>query len=169
MAIRDLIPWNRDDEKKVVVRRQEREPFHELQRSMNRLFDDFFGSVSLPSLAGFGERFGAFQPHIDVSESDKAITVSAELPGLDEKEIEVSLDRNTLTISGEKKEEKEKKDKNYYRMERSYGSFRRSIPLPTEIEPDQVEATFKNGVLTINLPKSPEVQKLVKHIAVKSE
>lgn len=168
MAIRDLIPWNRNDEKKLTVQRETQDPFYELQRNMNRLFDDFFGDFDMSRFGDFGSRFGAFQPQVDVSETDQEITVAAELPGLEEKDIEVSLDKGVLTISGEKKEEKEDKGKNYYRMERSYGSFRRSLPLPAEVVEDQVEATFKNGVLNIRLPKSPEAQKPGKRITVKT-
>lgn len=165
MAITDLIPWRRAEKPVPVKREDVEDPFYQLQRSMNRLFDEFFNSFSLSPFEAFNESFGAFSPRVDVSESDKEIKVSAELPGLDENDIEVSLAHNVLTISGEKKEEKEDKGKNYYRMERSYGSFRRSIPLPAEVEPDQVDAQFKKGVLTITLPKTAEAQS--KKIAVK--
>lgn len=170
MAITDLIPWHWG-EKKVPVKREEQEPVYELQRNMNSLFDDFFnnfGNFSLAPFEAFGPSFGAFNPQVDVSESDKEIKVSAELPGLDENDIEVSLAHNVLTISGEKKEEKEDKGKNYYRMERSYGSFQRAIPLPDEVETDKVEARFKKGVLTITLPKTAEAQKRTKRITVKT-
>ncbi len=167
MAITDLIPWKRD-EKKVPVKREEQEPFYALQRNMNRLFDDFFNGFNLAPFDAFGESFGAFSPRVDVSESDKEIKVAAELPGLDENDIEVSLSKNVLTISGEKKEKKEDKGQNYYRVERSYGSFRRSIPLPVEVESDKVEATFKKGILTVNLPKTAAAQKQAKQIFVKT-
>lgn len=167
MAISDLVPW-KWGEKNVPIKREEQEPLNELQRSMNRLFDDFFNRFELSPFGGFGESFGAFQPQVDVTESDKAITVSAELPGLDEKEIEVTLSHNVLTLRGEKKEEKEEKGRSYYRVERSYGSFHRSIPLPSEVENDEVEATFKKGVLTVTVPKTPDAQKRSKRIAVKA-
>lgn len=170
MAITDLIPWRRG-EKKVPVKREDQEPVYELQRNINSLFDDFFnsfGNFGLAPVEAFGQSLGAFNPRVDVSESDKAITVSAELPGLDENDIEVSLAHNVLTISGEKKEEKEDKGKNYYRMERSYGSFRRAVPLPAEVETDKVDAKFKKGVLTVTLPKTVEAQQQRKKIAVKA-
>ena len=163
MAITDLIPWKRD-EKNLPVKRDEYDPLYNLQRSMNRLFDDFFNSFDLAPFGGFG----AFSPRVDVNESDKEIKVAAELPGLDENQIEVSLAHNVLTISGEKKEEKEDKGKNFYRMERSYGSFQRSVPLPVEIETDKVEAKFKKGVLTITLPKTAEARKQAKRIPIKT-
>ncbi len=167
MAITDLIPW-RWGEKKVPVKREEQEPVYQLQRNINSLFDEFFnsfGNFGLAPFEAFGESFGAFSPRVDVSESDKEINVSAELPGLDENDIEVSLAHNVLTISGKKKEEKEDKGKNYYRMERSYGSFRRSIPLSAEVEADKVDAKFKKGVLTVTLPKTAQTQS--KKITVK--
>lgn len=168
MTLRDLIPWKKNDEKKVVVRREDEDPFYALQSNMNRLFDDFFGDFGMTPFGHWGEQTRLFQPQIDISESDTAITVTAELPGLMDEDVEISLDRDVLTISGEKKEEKEEKDKNYYHVERSYGAFRRQIPLSAEVVADKVEATFKNGVLTIDLPKSPDAQKRVKHIAVKT-
>lgn len=166
MAITDLVPWKRG-EKKVAVEREEEHPLQTLQQDMDRLFDEFFSGFGLRPFGVFREQMGAFTPQVDVVEGDKEIKVSAELPGLDEKDIQVTLSHNLLTISGEKKEEKEDKGKNYYRMERSYGSFRRSIPLPREIDADKVEAAFKKGVLTITLPKTAATQDR-KKIAVKT-
>ena len=107
-----------------------------------------------------------FSPRMDVSETDKEIVVSAELPGLADEDIDVSLSLGMLTISGEKKQEKEKKGRNYYHVERSYGSFQRSIPLPAEVDTNQVDAVFKKGVLTVTLPKTGAAQ-AGKKIAVK--
>jgi HSP20 family protein len=153
MAIKDLVPWKRND-KSVLVRREE-DPFYAFRREMDRVFDDFFGGGYglTPFRGGFMESFGDFSPRVDVTENEKEVRITAELPGLEEKDIDVSLSNDVLTISGEKKAEKEDKGDNYYRMERSYGSFRRSIPLPTEVNSDQCDATFKNGVLQITLPK----------------
>lgn len=167
MAITDLAPWRWGD-RKVPARSEEGDPFYALQRRMDRLFDDFFNNFGLARFGPFGESWGAFSPRLDLSESEKELRVSAELPGLDENDIQVSLAQNVLTISGEKKEEKEDKGQNYYRMERSYGSFQRSIPLPCEVEGDKVEATFKNGVLTVTLPKTAEAQKRTKKISIKA-
>jgi HSP20 family protein len=158
MAIFDLVPWKRND-KAVAIRREE-DPFFALRREMDRLFDDFWGG-------GLLEPYGAFDPRVDVTETETEVKVTTELPGLDEKDVEVSLTQNMLTLSGEKKAEKEDKGENYYRMERSYGSFRRAIPLPGEVEADKVEATFKNGVLTVVLPKTAQAQTR-KKIAIKS-
>jgi HSP20 family protein len=106
---------------------------------------------------------------VDITENEKEIKLSAELPGMDEKDIDVSLQNNTLTIKGEKKEEKEDKGKDCYKMERSYGSFSRSIPVPVEVETDKVEAKFNKGVLSITLPKTAKAVAETKKIAVKVE
>jgi HSP20 family protein len=166
MSITDLIPWRRE-ERKVPVKREEERSVLSFQQEMNRLFDEFFGGWGLAPFREFTEPWDAFSPRVDVVEGDKEITVSAELPGIDEKEIDVSLSHGVLTISGEKQEKKEDKGKNYYRMERSYGSFRRSVPLPSEVDEDKAEATFKKGVLTITLPKTAEVQAR-KRISIKT-
>jgi len=153
MPITDLIPWRR----KVPVRREEERPSvsdHPLalfQQNMNRLFDEFFRGFDL---APFGEEWTAFSPQVDVVETDNEIKVSAELPGLDDKDVEVSLARGMLTIHGEKKQEEEERGKNYYRAERAYGSFRRVIPVPDEVDIDKAEAVFQKGGLTITLPKT---------------
>jgi HSP20 family protein len=108
-------------------------------------------------------------PRVDVSESENEYEVTAELPGIDEKDVELTLADNVLTIRGEKKVEREEKDKdkNYYMSERSFGSFRRAVPLPAEVDEDRVEANFKNGVLTVHLPKSPQAQARTRRIEVK--
>ena len=159
MPITDLIPWRkkqpvRQEEERSLQR--EEHPFLTLQQEMNRLFDDFFGGRVLEPFGALGEGWDVFSPQVDVVETDKEIRVSAELPGLDDKDVEVSLSRDVLTISGEKKQEKREKGRDYYRAERSYGSFRRSIPLPAEVDADKVDAVFNKGVLTITLPKKAE-------------
>ena len=169
MAITDLVPWKRG-EKNVPLKREEKNPFYALHREVDRLFDDFFGGSGLaPFNGGLMEQYGAFNPRVDVTENEKEIKVAAELPGLDEKDVEVVLSNDMLTISGEKKAEKEDKGENYYRMERSYGSFQQVIPLSTEVEADKVEATFKNGVLQITLPKLHPGETAKKKIQIKSQ
>ena len=153
-------------EKSVPARREEYSPFSLFRSEMNRLFDNFFRGFDIEP---FEKRFGAFQPDIDVTETDKEIKVSAELPGMDDKDIDVSLTRDSLTIKGEKKEEKEEKKKDFYRMERSYGSFSRTIPIPVEIDTEKAKAQFKKGVLTITLPKTAKAIKDTKKIQVKAE
>lgn len=165
MAIRNLLPvsWGK---RRVPVRRESSEnPFYALQREMNRLFDSFFGEL-LPT--PFEEEFGSFTPRVDVKESDKEIRVIAELPGMDEKDIEVTIHDDILTLRGEKREEKEEEGEYYYHAERSYGSFYREIPLPVEVETDRAEATFKKGVLEVRMPKKAEAVRRAKKIPVKT-
>jgi HSP20 family protein len=154
------------DKNSVPVRRTEDNPFSLLRNEINTLFDSFSRGFEMEPFTG---RLTTFSPSVDVKESDKDIKVSAELPGMDDKNIEVSLTKDSLTIKGEKKEEKEDKGKDYYRMERSYGSFTRTIPLPGEIDTDKVKAEFKKGVLTVTLPKTAKVIKETKKIQVKAE
>jgi len=163
MTIRNLVPFGK---KSVPVRREEEKPFALLRREIDSLFDNFFRGFDIEP---FESRMGAFTPQVDVTENDKEIKISAELPGMDERDIDVSLQNDMLTIKGEKKEEKEDKGKDYYRMERSYGSFIRTIPLPVEVETDKVEAKFKKGVLSITLPKTAKAVAETKKIAVKVE
>jgi len=107
-------------------------------------------------------------PAVDVSETDKAFEITVELPGMDEKNVEVKVSNSILTIKGEKQEEKEEKKKDYYRRERSFGSFERSFQVPEGVDADKIEANFKKGVLAVMLPKNPEAQKAEKKIAVKA-
>ncbi len=165
MNIKDIVPfWKRS----IPVRREEQNPFALLRDEINNLFDNFFRRWDVEHFLGT-DRFGTFDPKIDIVEKDKEIKVSAELPGVDEKDIDVSITKHTLIIKGEKKEEKEDKGKNYYRMERSYGSFIRTIPIPVEIDTDKAKAQFKKGVLTITMPKTAKAIKETKKIPVKAE
>ena len=163
MTIRNLVPFGK---KSVPVKREEEHPLSLLRREMDSLFDNFYRGFDIEP---FESRLGAFSPKVDVTESDKEIKISAELPGMEEKDIDVSLQNDMLIIKGEKKEEKEDKGKDYYRMERSYGSFSRTIPLPVEVETDKVDARFKNGLLSITLPKTAKAVAETKKIAVKVE
>jgi len=169
MAIRDLIQ-NNLLKKAVPVRREREEwlsPFYSLQKEINRIFDSFFNEISSDRF--LSETGSAFMPNIDIKEKDKEIVVTAELPGMDAEDIEINISDDVLTLRGEKKEEKEEKEGNYYRRECSYGSFHRDIPLPVEIDPDKVEAEFKRGVLKVRLPKKPESERKAKRIQVKTK
>ncbi|HUT29297.1 MAG TPA: Hsp20/alpha crystallin family protein [Sedimentisphaerales bacterium] len=117
-----------------------------LHRDMDDLFNAFFG--------GWPTYEHKLWPAIDVAEDDNAIVVKAEVPGCKPDDIDVSVHGNTLTISGEKKHEQEKKEKGYYHVERSYGSFRRDLNLPNDVDPAKIEATCKDGVLSVTLPKA---------------
>lgn len=152
-------------------------PFESLRREIDRLFDDFhpfdfrlpstrslFGR-DLPSLHNAG---WSVAPAMDLVEKDKEYEITAELPGIDEKNVEIRLANRTLTIKGEKTEQKEDKEKDYYLSERRYGSFQRSFQLPEGVDADKIEANFAKGVLTVKLPKTAEAQKAEKKIAVKA-
>jgi HSP20 family protein len=165
MSMRDLIPWNRGGDRNQtpsVFHDSEESPFLALHREMNRLFDDAFRSFDSPALFGRMSNW----PSLEVSETDKEVRVSAELPGMDEKDVEVLLEDNGLTIRGEKRSEVEDKDRHF--SERFYGRFERRIPLGFEVDEGKVNAQFKNGVLTVAVPKSPEAQRKTKRIRIKN-
>ena len=125
-----------------------------MKREMDRVFDRFWGgdAVGLPA-------FGTWSPTLDVAETADAVVVTAEIPGMDPENVHVSLqDRDILTLKGEKRQEKEEKNERYYHAERSYGAFARSVRLPVAVDGSQAIATFKNGVLTVTLPKGPEAK-----------
>ena len=140
---------------------------------MDRLFDRF-GFPSLRRVFDIepawrsASSFSFSVPAIDMSEDEKAYKISAELPGIDAKDIDVSVSGDMLVLKGEKRQEKEEKDKNYHFSERAYGSFQRSFQLPSSVDRDKVAADFSKGVLTITLPKTAEAQKPQKKIEIKS-
>src|SRR5215210_8369161 len=160
MALRDLIAWGRDQPSVPSRRGEEVSPFLTLHREMNRLFDDVFTNFGAPSVLG---RMPAW-PSVEVVASDKDVRISAELPGLDEKDVEVLVDDNALTIRGEKRSETEDQERRF--SERYYGRFERVIPLPFAVEKDRAEASFNNGVLTVTLPKSAKADDKAKRIAI---
>jgi HSP20 family protein len=162
MAMRDLIPRN-NGHQAPARRGEEQNPFMTLHREVNRLFDDLLRDFHMTP-------FGSDQsldrwPTIEVSETDREMTVVAELPGLEEKDVQVEIADGILTIKGEKKSETENKQQRF--SERYYGAFERRIPVD-DIDEDKVSAKFKNGVLTLTLPKRPEAQPKVKRIAIGS-
>ena len=134
--------------------------FDRVRREMDRLWDSFLEGGSM-------RRAGEWLPSIDVSETKSDLVIKAELPGMDPKDIDISMNNGFLTIKGEKKHEREEKDENYHLVERSYGSFTRSVRLPREVQSDKITASFKNGVLRVTLPKSEEAKK--KEIKIKVE
>jgi len=139
-------------------------PFRELDKirtEMDQLWDNLFEGK--PRMREFGKWF----PSVDVSETKNDLIVKAELPGMDPKDIDISLNDGYLTIKGEKKQEKEEKEENYHFIERSYGSFTRSVRLPNEVQRDKIAASFKNGILKVTLPKSQEAKK--KEVKIKVE
>jgi len=166
MAIRDLIPWSRQENRLPALvggqRDRNDDPLLSLHREVNRLFDDVFRGFGAPMLAGF-ERTLSW-PSVELGETDSEIRVTAELPGLDEKDVELTLEDGVLTLRGEKRSETEDRERGY--SERSYGRFERRIGLPRGIEPDKASATFRNGVLSITVPKSAAANENVRRIPV---
>lgn len=163
MNRRQLIPWRRDDKPLNMI---EESPFQTLWQDVNSTFDKFFNE--------FGERpfsleTGSFSPSVNVTESDTAFTVTAEVPGVAEDDIDVTLTQDLLTIKGEKKVEKEEEKEGFYHFERRFGSFCRNIPLPSNVvDQENVTANFDKGVLTVTLPKLEEAQQIMKRIPVKT-
>ena len=163
MAMKDLIPWNRG---RQVGARAGMDPFTSFRREMDRLFDDTFrGFAPAPFWAGDGMlEAGAAWPSIEVAETDKEFKVTAELPGLDENAVEVTLANGVLCIAGEKKEETEDKERRF--SEHFYGRFERRIPVEG-VDEAKTAAAFKNGVLTIVLEKAPAAAGMVKRTPIK--
>jgi HSP20 family protein len=156
MNLKSLIPVGRE---RTVA--GSANPFMSLQREIDRLFDDF--TRGFPSFTG---NASALMPSMDVTETDKDIEITAELPGLEEKDVQINVADNLLTIRGEKKAEKEEKDKNYRLVERSYGSFERTLELPDGVNADAIKASIAKGVLKVTVPKPAPAQ--AKKIEVKS-
>ena len=144
-------------------------PFRSIRKEIDRVFDEFHRGFPVPAMtAGVSAGRQGVTPRIDVSETDGAVEITAELPGVEQEDIDVTLADNVLTIKGEKKSEREDEKRNYHVVERSYGAFRRAIRLPFETNAKKVEARFKDGVLKIVLPKPSEVEAKSRKIAIKS-
>ncbi|SLN37188.1 Spore protein SP21 [Roseovarius litorisediminis] len=168
MQIKDLIPWGHDKEtSRANENGTSSNPLVSLQRDINQVFEDFWHKVE-NGWNGDESVVGMFGPSTDVTETDKSVNVSVELPGMTEEDIDISLSGNSMTIRGEKKIEHEEEHKGVYMSERHYGSFHRTVPLPAGIDPDKAEATYKNGVLTVSLPKTEEALANIKRIPVKA-
>nr|WP_136360776.1 Hsp20/alpha crystallin family protein [Desulfatibacillum aliphaticivorans] len=169
MDAKKLAPWNwfkkELEEKNLPIVNKNAEqavqpqaPLAQLHSEIDRMFDDVFRSFGMPGL-GTGWSLPALardpwiKPTLDISAADKEYQVSVELPGMEEKDIHLELDKDVLRISGEKKQEIEEKGKNHYRMERSYGSFQRVLSLPNDADQDGIKASYKNGVMKISIPR----------------
>lgn len=160
MVFKNLISKN------LPARREEdKHPLTRLQQDMNRVFDNFFEDFSLTP---FQDRDIYTFPKIDIKETKKEVMVSAELPGMDADDIDISINDNVLSLRGEKKQERKDEGENYYHMECAYGSVHRNVTLPSEVESDNVNAIFKNGVLKVTMTKKPENQQKAKRIEIKA-
>ncbi|MCL7489273.1 MAG: Hsp20/alpha crystallin family protein [Desulfobulbaceae bacterium] len=189
MDIKKFAPWNwfKKEEEEAgarvpVVQKTDTQPVYteggvlnpivQLHREVDRIFEDAFRGSGIapfktdifPSMTAAG----LLKPQVDIGATEKEYSITVEVPGVDEKDVKVEITNNTMTIRGEKKQEKEEKDKNYYRVERSYGSFQRVLSLPEDADQENVKATFKKGVLTIKMPKKQLPKPDVKQIEIKS-
>ncbi len=184
MDLKKLAPWNwfknEEESTLVPVRRTQGlssfpesgafNPMLELRREMNRLFDSAFRGFGLSPFGSDTPLTASvyLKPQVDISATEKEYCIAVEVPGVSEKDVKVEVANNVMTIRGEKKLEKEDKGENYYRMERAYGSFQRVLSLPEDAQHEDVQATFKNGVLTIKMPRKALPKVEVKAIEVKS-
>ena len=167
MASRSLMPFSRNQP--MARWTEDTDPFLAMRREMNRLSDDVFGGFGLPAAFGPALRQMPVAPKIDVSETENEIQIKAEMPGIDQNDVEVLLEDDRLIIRGEKKEEREDKDRNYHVRERVQGAFSRTLPLPFAPDPNQVKAEFKDGVMTITIPKPQEVKQKQHRIEVQKD
>jgi len=185
MDLKKLAPWNwfkNEEEQQAttlpvsVQRHGQPRPYStitQFHQELDRMFENFFRGFGFPSM-GLGREHSLLaqnewlRPTLDIAAADKEYTISVELPGVDEKDVQLELSDGTLVIKGEKKQEKEEKEKNYYRMERSYGSFQRVLSLPEDAEHEGIGAAYKNGILKITIPRKAGPRKESRQIAIKS-
>ena len=187
MGIKKLAPWNwfkkeEEDAGKIVPVQNSTTQmgryalpggFDQFHQELDRLIDQMMGDFGLPLSKGYGSSLSRLsdtllRPTLDIDATDKTYNVSVEIPGVREKDVRIELLNGTLTIRGEKKQEKEDKNKFYYCVERSYGSFHRVLTLPEDVDENQIRATFKKGVLNITIPRRMAAKPAAKQIEVKS-
>lgn len=162
---RELIPYCGRKDRALLW--GDTDPFLSFHKDMDLFLGDFLRGFDVAPQSDVTA--GRYVPRVDLVDKDKEIVVSAELPGLEEKNIDISLEDDVLTIKGEKKQESETKENHYYRLERSHGTFHREVNLPSDtVDSEKVEASFKNGILTIRLPKKETKETKAKKIAIKS-
>jgi HSP20 family protein len=165
MKVKDLIPWG--SRKRDVAVRNDTSPVRALQVDINRAFEDFWRTFQLPMLDARADRaMRAGVPSVDVRDTGEAIEVVAELPGMEEADVDVRVADGALTVRGEKKFEREERDRRYLLRERSFGRVERVLPLPEGLDVYAAKAAFDNGVLTVTIPKTEETQAAVKRISV---
>jgi HSP20 family protein len=168
MTIKDIMTRRHGKDPSV---RRNGDPFEALQRTIDRLFEEFRRGSDLEAFSSLFSEPSAFDiqmPQVDVAETDEDVQVSADLPGIDEKNVEVILGNHSLTIRGEKSSESEERKKSYHVKERAYGSFHRVVALPEDVDADKAKATFKKGVLTVVIPKTHEAKAKLRKIAVQA-
>ena len=161
MGLNDLVPFK--NRRRGATGSAALSPFEQMHHEMDRLFEDFLPQFS--TMRDMDKRFD-FLASVDLGETDDALELKADLPGMEEGDIDLTLQDGALIISGERKHETEEKKKNYYRAERAYGAFNRAIPLPCEVDEDHIEARFKKGVLSVHMPKSPDAKQNQRKIPI---
>ncbi len=166
-----VLPVNRPDKRSIHRMDAASQPMIQLQQEMDRLFERAFRRFDLSPLSNEWltplTASGFLRPQLDIAATEKEYSITVEVPGVSEKDVKIEIADDTMTILGEKKQEKEEKEKNYYRVERSYGSFQRVLSLPEDANQDDVKATFKNGVLSIKMPRKALPKSDVKKIEIK--
>lgn len=163
----ELVPRKHKRRNAGAGHSEDSHPLYGLQHRMNSIFDDFFKGFGIEPFSRFSTD-SAFVPQMNIVENDREVIISAELPGVEQDDLEISVEDGALIIKGEKKCEIEKEDKNYYRMERSYGTFARVVQLPAKVDEEKIQARLKKGVLKVTIPKLPEAQTSRKKIEIKS-
>jgi HSP20 family protein len=188
MELKKLAPWNwfkkeEDIDHAVPIKHNDKGPYYPerhydptlpIHRDIDRLFDHFFRGLYPAAMRPFGsfpffEESGILKPKVDLSATEQEYLLTVEIPGVSDKDVSVDISGNTMTIRGEKKQEKEEKEKNYYRIERSYGAFQRVLSLPEDVEQGGIKASFKNGVLSITMPRKALPKGEVKQVQITSE
>ncbi len=180
MTLKEMVPWRwgglrrwDDEDRPFESFLREMDSLH---KDMDRLFEDFWrGSgrhspmtTHWPSMMATPWAHGEVTPRVDETEDEKAFHIQVELPGMDKEDVDITMANGLLTIRGEKKREEEEKGKDFYRKERSFGAFRRSLPIPADVDESKIDASFTKGVLYIELPKTEEARKKITHIDIKA-
>lgn len=172
MTLKEISPWRWGGLKRWENENRPYESFLQqidtLHKEMGSLFEEFWNGNGRMMHLHDPMALGQLTPQIDEIEDEKAIHIRVELPGMGKDDVDIALSEGMLTIKGEKKREEEEKGKDFYRKERSFGSFRRTLSIPVEVDETKIEASFKKGILNIELPKTKAAQKKVKHISVKA-
>ena len=165
MKLKNVLPSSSNRFKMMERWGERTNPFAVMRQEMNRLFERLWDDYTpLPFESGWKQSY----PSVDVKETEKAITVTAELSGIDKKDVDISVDQNTLMIRGIKQQEKEEKRGGYTHQERAYGAFHRTIPFPCDVKSETAKASFKNGLLKVEIQKKPGAQQLKKKIEIQS-
>ena len=166
MKVTDLLPWSRGRRDVPTVRQEAEHGVMSMQSDIHRAFENLWRALEQPTFSGFDRGFGAELPRVDLHEDDKALEVVAELPGMERSEVDISMTEGFLLIRASRKTEREEEDNGYVLRERSFGRVERAVSLPEGLDLDSAKAKFKNGVLTITIPKAEQSRQQAKRIPV---